>query len=80
MLLGLVNAGLTRASCPSQVASGTQLTTCTAWRLGAVAQAVQIPKQTPEGSRWGLLYSPEHTDLSLLAAWKPLLPLQDLEM
>ena len=60
---------------PSQVASGAQLTSCTAWRQGAVAQAVQTPKQTPEGSRWGLLDSLEHTDFSLLAAQKPLLPL-----
>ena len=48
---------------------------CTSWRLSAVALAVQIPKQAPEGSRWGLLDSLEHTDLSPLAAWKPLLPL-----
>ena len=40
-----------------------------------MAQAVQIPKQAPEGSCWGLLDSPEHTDFSLLAAQKPLLPL-----
>ena len=60
---------------PSQVASGEQLTSCTAWRQGADAQAVQIPKQTPEGSCWGLLDSLEHTDFSLLAARKPLLPL-----
>ena len=58
---------------PSQVASGVQLTSCTAWRQGAVAQAVQIPKQTPEDSRWGSLDSPEHTDFSWLATWKPLL-------
>ena len=45
------------------------------WRLSAVAQAVQIPKQAPEGSCWDLLDSPEHTDFSPLAAWKPLLPL-----
>ena len=38
-------------------------------------QAVQIPKQAPEGSCWGLLDSLEHTDFSPLAAWKPLLPL-----
>ena len=49
---------------PSQVASGAQLTSCTAWRQGAVAQAVQILKQTPEGSRWGPLDSQEHTDFS----------------
>ena len=60
---------------PSQVASGAQLTSCPAWRHGAIAQAVQIPKQTPEGSSWGLLDSPEHTDSSQLASWKPLLPL-----
>ena len=59
----------------SQVASGAQLTSCTAWRQGAVAQAVQILKQSPEGSRWGLLDSPEHTDSSQLASGKPLLPL-----
>ena len=40
-----------------------------------MAQAVQIPKQVPEGSCWGLLDSLEHTDFSLLAARKPLLPL-----
>ena len=60
---------------PFQVASGAQLTSCTAWRQGAVAQAVQILKQTPEGSRWGLLDSPEHTDFSQPASRKPLLPL-----
>ena len=60
---------------PSQMASGAQLTSCTAWRQGAVAQTVQIPKQTPESSRWGPLDSPEHTDFAQLAAWKPLLPL-----
>ena len=62
----------------SQIASG-----CTpglrhfleTWRPSVVAQAVQIPKQAPEGSCWGLLDSPEHSDFSLLAAWKPLLPL-----
>ena len=59
----------------SQVASSAQLTSCTAWRPGALAQPVQIPKQTPEGSRWDLLDSPEHTDSSQLASWKPLLPL-----
>ena len=37
-----------------------------------MAQAVQIPKQAPEGSCWGPL---EHTDFSLLAARKPHLPL-----
>ena len=37
--------------------------------------AVQIPKQAPEGSRWGPLDSPEHTDFYPLAARKPLLPL-----
>ena len=57
---------------PSQVASGAQLTSCTAWRQGAAAQAVQIPKQAQEGSCWGQLDSPEHTDFSLLAARKPL--------
>ena len=40
-----------------------------------MAQAVQILKQTPEGSCKGLLDSPEHTDFSLLATRKPLLPL-----
>ena len=60
---------------PSQVASGAQLTSCTAWRQGAVAQAVQILKQTPKASRWGQLDSPEHTNFSQLAARKPLLPL-----
>ena len=41
-------------------------------RLGAAAQAVQIPKQAPEGSRWGPLDSLEHTDFSLQASRKPL--------
>ena len=40
-----------------------------------VAQAVQIQKQTPEGSCRGLLDSPEHTDSSQPASQKPLLPL-----
>ena len=52
-----------------QLASGAQLTSCTAWRQGAVAQAVQILKQTPEGSRRGLLDSLEHTDSSQPAFW-----------
>ena len=39
-----------------------------------MAQAVQIPKQAPEGSCWCLLDSPEHTDFSPLAARKLLLP------
>ena len=60
---------------PSQVASGAQLTSCIAWRQGAVAQAVQTLKQTPEGSCWGQLDSPEYKDFSLLAAQKPHLPL-----
>ena len=47
----------------------------TSWRPSTVVQAVQIPKQAPEGSRWGPLGSPEHTDFSLLAPRKPLLPL-----
>ena len=56
----------------SPEASGAQLTSCTAaCRQGAAAQAVQIPKQAPEGSRWGPLDSLEHTDFSQLAAWKP---------
>ena len=37
------------------------------WRPSAVALVVQIPKQAPEGSPWGPLDSPEHTDFSLLA-------------
>ena len=40
-----------------------------------MAQAVQTPKQTPDGSCWGLLDVLEHTDFSPLAAWKPHLPL-----
>ena len=40
-----------------------------------MAQAVQIPKQAPEGYCWGPLDSLEHTYFSLLAARKPLLPL-----
>ena len=63
---------------PSQVTSGAQLTSCTAWRQGAIAQAVQILKQAPEGSCWGLLDSLEHTNFSLLAAWKSHLPLSGL--
>ena len=55
---------------PSQLASGAQLTPCTACRQGAAAQAVQILKQAPEGSRWGPLDSLEQTDFSQLAARK----------
>ena len=73
VLLSMPNSPVQAAS--SQLASGVQLTSCTAWRQGAASQAVQIPKQTPEGSRWDLLDSPEHTDPSQLASWKPLLPL-----
>ena len=40
-----------------------------------MALVVQIPKQAPKGSCWGQMGSPEHTDFSLLAACKPLLPL-----
>ena len=40
-----------------------------------MAQAVQILKQTPEGSRTGLLDTPENTDSSQLASWLPLWPL-----
>ena len=58
----------------SQVDSDVHLTSYTAWRQGVVAQAVQILKQTPEGSCWGLLDSLGHTVFSLLAARKPLLP------
>ena len=57
---------------PSQLASGAQLTSCTACKQGAAAQAVEILKQAPEGSLWGPLDSPEHTDFSQLAAWKAL--------
>ena len=64
----------------SQVASGAQLTSGTAWRQGAVAQAIQIPKQTPEGSHWGLLDSQEHTDFSHWPPGSPSCLLQDLEM
>ena len=39
----------------------------TSWRPSAVALVVQIPKQAPEGSCWGPLDSPEHTDFSQLA-------------
>ena len=56
---------------PSQLASGAQLTSWTACRQGAAAQAVQILKQAPESSRWGPLDSLEHTDFSPLAAQKP---------
>ena len=59
----------------SQVASGAHLTFCTALRQGAVAQAIQIPKQTSEGSCRGLLDSTEHTDSSQVASQMPLLPL-----
>ena len=47
----------------------------TSWRPSAVAQAVQILKQAPEGSCWGPLDSLEHTDFSQLAARKHHLPL-----
>ena len=40
-----------------------------------MAQAAQIPKQTPEGSLGGLLDSPEHTDSSQPASRVPLWPL-----
>ena len=40
-----------------------------------MAQAVQMAKLGPEGSCWGLLDSLEHTEVSLLAARKPHLPL-----
>ena len=56
----------------SEAASGCTLVSCTSWRLSAVALAVQIPKQVPEGSRWGPLDSQEHTDFSSLTARKPL--------
>ena len=109
VLVGLVNAGLTSASCPfpgrpwctayllhcletgswnlhsvppeqavlgaPRLPLGTHQVSRTSWRPSAVAQAVQIPKQTPGGSCRGLLDSPEHTDFSQLAALKPLLPL-----
>ena len=54
---------------------GAHRVSCTSWRPSTVALVVQIPKQAPEGSCWGLLDSLEHTDFSPLAAWKPLLPL-----
>ena len=40
-----------------------------------MAQAVQIRKQIPYGSRWGLLDSTEHTDSSQPASCVPLWPL-----
>ena len=43
-----------------------------------MAQAVQIPKQAPEGSCWGPLDSLEHTNFFLLATWKSHLPLSGL--
>ena len=73
MVLSMLDSPVQAAS--SQVASGAQLTSCTACRQGAVAQAGQILKQTPEGSCRGLLDSPEHTDSSQPASWMPLLPL-----
>ena len=57
----------TGASC----AVGAHQVSSTSWRLSTVAQAVQIPKQAPEGSRWGPLDSLEHTDFSQLASRKP---------
>ena len=71
MVLLMLDSPVQAAS--SQVASSAQLTSCTAWRQGAVAQAAQIQKQTPEGSRRGLLDSAEHTDSSQPASWMPLL-------
>ena len=47
----------------------------TSWGPSTATLAVQIPKLAPEGSRWGLLDSPEHTNFSPLATQKPLLPL-----
>ena len=73
MVLSMLNSPVQAAS--PQVASGAQLTSCTAWRQGAVAQAVQIPKQTPESSSRGLLDSAEHTDFSQSASQMPLLHL-----
>ena len=73
MVLSMLDSPVQAAS--SQVASGAQLTSCTAWRQGSVAQAVHILKQTPEGSCLGLLDTPEHTDSSQPASRMPLLPL-----
>ena len=53
---------------PYQLASGAQLTSCTAWRQGAVAQVVQILKQTPEGSCRCLLDSPVQAAPSQVAS------------
>ena len=61
--------------CASRLPLAAHQVSCTSWRPSAVTQAVQIPKQAPEGSCWGLLDSPEHTDFSLLAARQPHLPL-----
>ena len=73
MVLSMLDSPVQAAS--SQVASSAQLTSCTAWRQGAVAQAFQIRKQTPEGSRWGLLDFPEHPDSSQPASQEPFWPL-----
>ena len=63
--------------CPPSLLPGPHQVSCTSWRLSAVAQAVQTPKQTPEGSCCcrDLLDSPEHTDSSQPASQMPLLPL-----
>ena len=74
MLVGLVNVGLTSASCPFPGGLW-----CTAYLLHCLERVCccpgcSDPKQTPEGSRWGPLDSLEHTYFSQLAAQKPLLP------
>ena len=61
--------------CAPRLPLGAHQVSCTSWRPSTVAQAVQIPKQAPERPDWGPLDSPEHTDFSLLAVRKPLLPL-----
>ena len=70
----LSSVPLEQAVC-SQSAFSAHQVSGTSWRSSAVAQPVQILKQTPEGSRLGLLDSPEHTDSSQPAFPVPLWPL-----
>ena len=53
-----------QAVCYPRLPLGAHQVSRTSWRPSAVAQAVQIPKQTPGGSCQGLLDSLEHTDFS----------------
>ena len=75
MLVGLVNAGLTSASClfPGGLWCTADLLHCL--DTGCCGPGCSDLKQTPEGAHRGLLDSPEHTDSSQPASRKPLMPL-----